>query len=454
MQEVNANGQGTNNFESGDGPRNNRQSNTSYKVVGSMPSNIELLNGRENYSTWSFAVRMMLIVEDLWEVVQPPVVNGVTEPVDMKKDQLAMAKLALLVHKTLFVHINDSTSAKSMWEKLKSTFEDNGLLRRVGLLRSLINTKLSSSGSVEQFVNEIMSNAHKLNSIGFKIDDEWLGTFLLAGLPERYEPMIMAWESSGQKISADAVKTKLLQEVNFREDCDSGTSVALAASRDKDDTKICFECNEAGHFKRNCPMLKKKNKKEFKKAWAALMSYNLSSSESIEHNGSWYIDSGATSHMTHSRELLDDIRENSGIITLANNEAIKVTGCGDMVVKVKDCNYESISVKEVKLVPDLSVNLLSVHEMVEKDLTVVFEKSGCKVINQSGAVLARGVHENKMFRLMLEGTPIGRKKPKYIRRARTKGLAQEKEMISVGNDPVVHHNFMSRSLRSDGTKQT
>lgn len=59
-----------------------------------------------------------------------------------------------------------------------------------------------------------MTSAHKLRSVGFKVDDEWLGTLLLAGLPETQKPMIMALESSGVKISADYVKTKILQEVN------------------------------------------------------------------------------------------------------------------------------------------------------------------------------------------------------------------------------------------------
>uniref|UniRef100_A0A2H1WMQ1 SFRICE_037191 n=1 Tax=Spodoptera frugiperda TaxID=7108 RepID=A0A2H1WMQ1_SPOFR len=58
-----------------------------------------------------------------------------------------------------------------------------------------------------------MTSAHKLRNIGFIVDDEWLGTLMLAGLPEIYKPMIMAIESSGVKISADIIKTKLLQEV-------------------------------------------------------------------------------------------------------------------------------------------------------------------------------------------------------------------------------------------------
>lgn len=50
-----------------------------------------------------------------------------------------------------------------------------------------------------------------MNGLDFKVSDEWVGTFLLAGLPDDYRPMIMGLESSGTPITADSIKTKLLQ---------------------------------------------------------------------------------------------------------------------------------------------------------------------------------------------------------------------------------------------------
>lgn len=55
-----------------------------------------------------------------------------------------------------------------------------------------------------------MKTAQKLNGTGFDINDEWIGSLLLAGLPEKFSPMIMAIEHSGMKISCDTIKTKLL----------------------------------------------------------------------------------------------------------------------------------------------------------------------------------------------------------------------------------------------------
>lgn len=44
----------------------------------------------------------------------------------------------------------------------------------------------------------------------FKIDKGWIGSLLLAGLPEKFMPVIMAIEHSGINITRDSIKTKLL----------------------------------------------------------------------------------------------------------------------------------------------------------------------------------------------------------------------------------------------------
>lgn len=72
----------------------------------------------------------------------------------------------------------------------------SGLNRRIGLLRTLITTKLDDSQSVD-YVNCIIGTAHKLKEVGMEINNEWIGALMLAGLPESYKPMILGLENSG-----------------------------------------------------------------------------------------------------------------------------------------------------------------------------------------------------------------------------------------------------------------
>ncbi|XP_045775788.1 uncharacterized protein LOC123874444 [Maniola jurtina] len=169
---------------------------------------IEKLTGRDNYNTWRFAVQTYLQHEDLWCCIE----YGDNDHVDPKLDIKAKSKIILLVDPINYVHIQEANTAKEVWDNLSRAFDDSGLTRRVGLLRDLCTTTLDRCQNVEEYVSKIITTAHKLRK-GFKVDNEWLGTLLLSGLPDSYKLMIIAIESSGMQISADSVKSKLLQDV-------------------------------------------------------------------------------------------------------------------------------------------------------------------------------------------------------------------------------------------------
>lgn len=48
-------------------------------------------------------------------------------------------------------------------------FEDSGLARRVGLLRSLVTTSLSKCKSVDEYGDKIITTAYKLNEMKFNV---------------------------------------------------------------------------------------------------------------------------------------------------------------------------------------------------------------------------------------------------------------------------------------------
>ncbi|GBP57511.1 hypothetical protein EVAR_103108_1 [Eumeta japonica] len=89
-------------------------------------------------------------------------------------------------------------------------FDDSGFSRRITLLRNLISIRLDGCDSMSTYITQIIETAQKLAGTGFPVNDEWIGCLLLAGLPEKYFPMIMAIEHSGIAITADVIKTKLI----------------------------------------------------------------------------------------------------------------------------------------------------------------------------------------------------------------------------------------------------
>ncbi|CAF4953454.1 unnamed protein product [Pieris macdunnoughi] len=153
-------------------------------------ASIAKLRGRENYEDWAFAVENYLVLEGVQQCIT-------TE--DDPNDAKAKAKIVLTIDPSLFVHIKSESTAMGLWQKLKKLFDDNGFTRRIRLLRNLnlISIRRENCDSMAQYVTSLLETSQRLNNTGFKISDEWIGSLLLAGLPEKFEPMIMAVEHSG-----------------------------------------------------------------------------------------------------------------------------------------------------------------------------------------------------------------------------------------------------------------
>lgn len=360
--------------------------------------NIEKLTGRDNYATWSFAVKAYLQLEDTWDCIE----TETGKAVDAKKDIKAKSKLILLIDPIIYVHVREATTAKEVWENLMRAFEDSGLSRKVGLLKDLINTTLETSSSIEDYVNKIMSSAHRLRNIGFRVDDEWLGTLMLAGLPDVYKPMIMAIESSGVKICADSIKTKLLQEVktmdttafysNFKKQHNKNYEKGQSKSKGP----RCFHCNKYGHMSKQCWY--KKNKTDTKDNGFIAAFSATTSNDSLN----WYIDSGASMHMTMHKEWLQDATAPPVTsIRIANDKILKVESCGNVIIKVPDAqgNINKILVRNVIYVPELSTNLISVSKMIKSGCSVQFTDNGCKILNKNYQKVADANLINDMYKI-------------------------------------------------------
>jgi len=54
---------------------------------------------------------------------------------------------------------------------------------------------------MEGYVNHVTGLSEHLSAMGAPLEEEYLGVILLQGLPDSYEPMIMALENSTVKVT-------------------------------------------------------------------------------------------------------------------------------------------------------------------------------------------------------------------------------------------------------------
>ncbi|KAJ0179561.1 hypothetical protein K1T71_005273 [Dendrolimus kikuchii] len=349
--------------------------------------NIEKLLGRENYNTWRFAVKSYLQHEELWECIDA------RSAVDNKKDLKAKSKIILLVDPINYVHIENATTAREVWCNLQKVFEDSGLSRKVGLLKDLINTTLDNCASIEEYINKIVCTAHKLRNIGFNVDDEWLGTLMLAGLPDHYKPMIMGIESSGITISSDFIKTKLLQEIKVSKSTVFFTKHKNVSNQSKPKAKgpRCYNCHKYGHVKSQCNV-KKNNNSVFPTTFSVYNDVN---------QDDWYIDSGATMHMSRRLDWMYELQAPPiQRIMVANKNTVTVEKMGNVNIQTFANNEDHwIQVRNVLLIPELGANLLSVSQLTRNGCKVEFTNTGCNIYNASKKLVATARLINNMYKL-------------------------------------------------------
>lgn len=364
-------------------------------------ASVPKLKGRENYEEWAFGVQNVLILDGLWGCVEG------TES-DADKCAKAKARIVLTIDSALFSHIRDELTPKNVWDKLKSMFSDSGQTRKINLLRSLISTKMENCESMGDYVNKVVETSQRLKSTGFAIDDVWIGSLLLAGLPEKYSPMIMAIEHSGIAITADAIKTKLLDmEVEPQR---HGVAFAGGENKGKYFEKKkhkgvkCYACKEFGHFKSQCPKLAgEETKSEQKKKKSHAFSAVFLSGQFLKTD--WYVDSGASVHLCVNNEWMENISPDCELkeIIVANDTKVPVKCMGDVSLTTKCVNGNfQISVKNVVCVPELATNLLSVAQLIKNGNTVKFDTKGCQIYNKQEELVATADLIQNVYRLNID----------------------------------------------------
>jgi hypothetical protein len=171
----------------------------------------------------------------------------------------------------------------------------------------------------------------------------------------------------------------------------------------------CFACKKMGHYVGQCSNRKKQGgtaatadgefQAQFERECAFLICcISVETTPSI-----WYIDSGASSHMTGVRDHFTDLKEPEVRmeIVLGDDIIVKVVGRGTVTFQRE--SMPPISFRDVLYVPGLKKNLILVSTLQDKGLEVSFR--GIEVlIHPKGSRLTSGqvigVRDGKLYRLL------------------------------------------------------
>ncbi|KRZ09840.1 Retrovirus-related Pol polyprotein from transposon TNT 1-94 [Trichinella zimbabwensis] len=209
--------------------------------------------------------------------------------------------------------VRKAVTAKQAWEKLRCAYEDNGLVRRIGLYSSLFKTRFEECGSMTAYIDRITGIADQLESIGKPLDNETVGGIILGGLPIAFQPLILGIQGSNQKITVEFIKGLMLENnVQQLAPLSKDESCAFVSQSAKEKAKErynrrCFKCKQTGHILAKCPFVisdhrPMRNQKKSGKHLAANTNFAarcLLIQKATDGDKDWFLDSDAITHLTH-----------------------------------------------------------------------------------------------------------------------------------------------------------
>lgn len=410
---------------------------------------IPLFDG-SNFDNWKFRLQILLeeneVADSLegmpgsYEVLQTdkPAVKAEKErniQIFMKKDRKCKSIITQLIADSHLEYVKDKSSAKEMWCSLKNTFERKGIASQLYLRKQLLQLKLQEGSPLDAHLLIFDNLIRNLKGSGAKLEELDIICHLLLTLPKSYEMVVTALETLGNDLTLETVKGRLLDEETKRQAKSSKVTDTSAAFSSQNDRNLygrsnfpfkCYGCGAIGHKRSECQKpstninkssYKKKTFKEnkFRKAGSANSTESNDTNDNSDgivflaeddnrtkRSSVWYIDSGATDHMTNNETLFYkswNLPDQVHISVAKSGQSIVAKRAGIIkgYVKVNGILQEC-TIGNVLYVPNLKCNLFSVRRLELNGLKVIFQNNTA-VIQSGNKVIAVAERRHKLYEL-------------------------------------------------------
>ncbi|KAF2301922.1 hypothetical protein GH714_030433 [Hevea brasiliensis] len=395
-----------------------------------------------HYDHWSELMENLLRAKGLWSLIE----NGFEEPkqetrlTEAQQAQLDDAKTKdhpvkhylFQAIDTVFEQILDRRTAKIVWDSLKKKFGGNLKVKKSllnALRREFEVLEMKRDETITEYFARVMVVANKMRSNGEEMTDTKIVEKILRTLTDKFTYVCVSIEESKdiETMSVDELQSTLVvHEQKFRrvhrEDEDqvlkiegrsNSTSRGRGSYRGRGRgrgravfnkaTVECYKCHDLGHFQYECPNSSKEaNYAELEEEDELLLMAYVELHET-SRSDAWFVDSGCSNHMCGNSKMFSSLDTDfTHSVKLGNNTRMKVTGKGVIKLFLQGVCY---TVSDVYCVPELKNNLLSVGQLQEKGVAILFKDGVCSLYHPLKGKMAESVMSaNRMF-ILLGETP-------------------------------------------------
>eukprot|EP00795_Rhopilema_esculentum_P004463 gene4463-20707_t len=361
---------------------------------------------------------MYLIGKDLWELVTgEETLNAAANPEQQrrfrKRENVALATVCLSVETSLQIYVRSAKNAKEAWDNLEQHFERKSLSQKIFYRRKLYSARMGKGAKMIDHINYIKTLAEHLEAVDDEIAEKDLVIILISSLPEEYNYLITALETiAEEKLSWNYVRDRLIHEYDKMQGGSEGTvstpkaeacQDALFTKKLTEYKKInnckkfqCHYCKKPGHFARDCFKKKADAKNNPKNVTASMAETKQENGKVNEETATeialavgntpsdkddWWIDSGASQHMTPVKKGMYGYTpfKKPIEVKLADDTVIFAYGKGELQLVLYDGKDKDLG---TRLSPDYRVGCA-------KDSLITSDFAAAAVLISFGAVLGK-----------------------------------------------------------------
>jgi transposase InsO family protein len=282
-------------------------------------------------------------------------------------------------------------NAKVLWEELRKRYGGGEMQQLVSTIDVILQTRIHEHEDPKDKLNVMRTAFDKLNSNKIPFDDKLFTLILLRCLPESYSATVQVLfaKTKMMNVSSTEVITSARSYYELKHTTDDESTVALAARKDgkwqkdsqRNQTGGTLRCiyhpNSNTHTTEQCRTgpANAQRPNPSGKAQLALASdsdghthYQATATAFVAQingfgNRVFYLDSGASDHMTCNINMMTNVRKHNSTVTIGDGKPLRGTHRGTIQIS------DALVLENVLYVPDLRFNLVSVRQLC-KDRTI------------------------------------------------------------------------------------
>ncbi|XP_028548626.1 uncharacterized protein LOC110093684 [Dendrobium catenatum] len=312
-------------------------------------------------------------------------------------DQNLAAALCSTVSPAILSYVIHLNSTSTIWQTLEKRLQSSNRSRVIQLKNELHNIQMKSQ-SMTQYMQQIKNIVDNISSAGSEIDQEDVLLYTMNGLPPSYNALKTTIRAMQSPMDLDTLYSLLItEEINLqsesaRHNLLGDSSTALYSNRGRgrrgrarsstqpsrstnQNVPYCQICNKRGHLAHNC-WHRLKNSVNPPDPITTNPSNTAMVAATDNENPDWYLDSGASVHLTNSVDNLSQAQSYTGTdsITIGDGRSLSIAHSGNGILPTP---YRKLHLKNLFHVPHLSHNLLSISNLTQdNNVSVNFNPSG------------------------------------------------------------------------------